>query len=154
MIARSPAVTITNASLVAFGSAVFIFANLLLALGLTTPAGLCVFAGSTVSFAIMLRLCKTAPGKFLAEPVQVRTLAACAAVALVLCLLGGEGHVFYANDDWLTRDAVLADMARHPFPIVYTHKGSDFLLRAPLGMYMLPAAIGQTFGLGDRKSVV
>ena len=48
MIARSPAVTITNASLVAFGSAVFIFANLLLALGLATPAGLCVFAGSAV----------------------------------------------------------------------------------------------------------
>ena len=36
------------------------------------------------------------------------TLAACFAVAGLVLVLGGEGRLFYANTDWMVRNAVLA----------------------------------------------
>jgi hypothetical protein len=71
-----------------------------------------------------------------------RTLAICLAVACILLLLGGEGRIFYANEDWQVRDAVLADLARNPWPFVYPAGSGAQLLRAPLGMYLLPAWFG------------
>lgn len=34
-----------------------------------------------------------------------------------------------------------------PWPVHYEIDGKDFLLRAPLGMYLVPAAVGKIFGL-------
>jgi hypothetical protein len=73
----------------------------------------------------------------------VATLLACLAIATLLMLLGGEGRFFYANVDWQVRDAVLHDMARHPWPFVYA---SGDLLRAPIGMYLVPALAGKAWG--------
>lgn len=64
-------------------------------------------------------------------------------VALALCLLGGEGRLFYANLDWQVRDAVLSDLSTHPWPVRYP----DTVLRAPLGMYVLPSLLGRALGL-------
>ena len=86
----------------------------------------------------------------LQDRVGLRTLAVCAGVALMLLLLGGEGRLFYANLDWRVRDAVLHDMAAHPWPFAYTFRGPAELLRAPIGMYLVPAlamkAGGQAVG--------
>jgi len=69
-------------------------------------------------------------------------------IALLLCLLGGEGRLLYANPDWAVRDAVLADLAARPWPVHYTAAELPALvLRAPLGLYMLPALVGQVAGL-------
>ena len=136
------------------GSAVFILANALLAPGLAVVPAAIVLTGCLASLAIMIRLCQTAPGTFFAELVQGQTLAACSVVALILCVLGGEGHLFYASDDWLIRDAVLGDLSGHGFPITYSHKGADFFLRAPLGMYMLPAVAGRGFGAGAAHTAL
>ncbi|WP_066799741.1 hypothetical protein [Sphingomonas soli] len=74
--------------------------------------------------------------------VSWRVLGVSFAAALILLLLGGEGRLFYANEDWQIRDAVLADLARNPWPFAYqTHVGEQ-VLRAPLGMYLLPALFG------------
>lgn len=70
---------------------------------------------------------------------SVRTLVVCAAVSLVLLVLGGEGRLLYANMDWTVRDAVLRDMAINPWPFAYMARGVPELLRAPLGMYLVPA---------------
>ena len=74
------------------------------------------------------------------------------AVSLALCLLGGEGRLFFANNDWLVRDAVLHDLVAQPWPFAYRIDAShaaeqSFIMRAPLAMYMLPAAAGKMFGL-------
>jgi len=74
--------------------------------------------------------------------VRWRTLGACMAIACALLLLGGEGRLLYANEDWQIRDAVLADMARHPWPFAYLTNEGQQVLRAPLGMYLLPAVLG------------
>lgn len=75
-----------------------------------------------------------------------RTLACCFGIALVLLMLGGEGRLFHANLDWRVRDAVLRDMAVNPWPFAYTFRGAPEVLRAPLGMYLLPALAMKRWG--------
>jgi hypothetical protein len=74
-------------------------------------------------------------------------LVACAFAAIALTTLGGEGRLLPATPDWHTRDAVLNDLVRQPWPFAYRFDGKDWLLRAPLGMYLAPAAIGKLGGL-------
>lgn len=69
-------------------------------------------------------------------------------ISLLLFALGGEGRFFYANADWQIRDAILNDMARMPWPFAYALDGQAAILRAPLGMYLLPSLTGKT-GLHD-----
>ena len=74
--------------------------------------------------------------------VPLRTLAVALAISLLILALGGEGRFFYANSDWQIRDAVLRDMATNPWPFAYDISGKAYFLRAPLGMYLLPAMFG------------
>ncbi len=74
-------------------------------------------------------------------------VALCIAVALLLFLLGGQGRLFYANIDWQVRDAILNDMRLHAWPFAYTARGVPELLRAPIGMYLVPALAGKALGL-------
>lgn len=80
-----------------------------------------------------VRMTPAAPGP------GVAAWAGCIALAAAIYLLGGEGRFFYANVDWMVRDAVLRDMAIHPWPFAYTARGVPEMLRAPIGMYLLPA---------------
>ncbi len=68
-------------------------------------------------------------------------------IALILCVLAGEGRFVLATDDWVVRDALINDLVRQPWPFDYRIDGSSFVLRAPLAMYMLPVAIGKMFGV-------
>jgi hypothetical protein len=109
------------------------------------PAAI-VLLGCAGSLFVLFKATASRSG-WLAAHVQPSTLALCALTALALCVLGGEGHLFFANYDWLNHDAVLADLVRHPFPVLYDYQGSEFVLRAPLGMYAAPATIGKLWGL-------
>lgn len=84
---------------------------------------------------------------FLGAPLDHGRLAICIALAAILLLLGGETHLFRPTTDWYFRDAVLADLVRGGFPVVYRVNGADMLLGAPLGMYVLPALVGRAAGL-------
>jgi hypothetical protein len=70
----------------------------------------------------------------------------CIGVATVVLLLGGEGRFFYANIDWQVRFAVLRDISVHPWPFVYTARGEAELLRAPIGMFLIPALAAKALG--------
>lgn len=70
------------------------------------------------------------------------TILICFLVAAVLLMLGGEGRLFYAPTDWQVRDALLADMGRHRWPFDYWLDGQSQIVRAPVGMYLLPALLG------------
>lgn len=80
--------------------------------------------------------------------VDVRTVLLCAMVSCVLLLLGGEGRLFYATADWQIRDAVLADMGRHRWPFDYLVDGNPSILRAPLGLYLVPSLLGGASQIG------
>ena len=79
-------------------------------------------------------------------PIPLGRVIICLAVAFAILLLGGEGRLFYANIDWQVRDAVLRDMAIHPWPFAYMFDGQPTLLRAPIGMYLLPAVAWKAGG--------
>lgn len=102
---------------------------------------------SGVALVAYLILYGWTPGALLAAPIDPRLLAGCLAAGLALCLLGGEYHIFFSTWDWFTRDAVLADLVNNKYPVFYHYQGADFVLRAPLAMYMVPAAVGWGFGL-------
>ena len=79
-----------------------------------------------------------------------RAIALLAAVALAWTALAGLGHFFYANVDWVIRDAVLRDLVATPWPPMYDAGAGDVapqILRAPVGFYLPVAAAGSVFGL-------
>lgn len=108
------------------------FLGLLPSLGV---AGLIVAAGAAI-----WALCRAIPADL--PRVPHASLAALFAVALAILVLGGEGRLLYANIDWQVRDAVLYDMASHPWPFAYDLFVSQVFLRAPLGMYLIPSLTG------------
>lgn len=111
-------------------------------LGLLPPVAVAVLSLAAVgALAALGRAMPPHPPK-----VPYRTLAFAFAIALVLLALGGEGRLFYANVDWQVRDAVLHDLASHPWPFVYRLDGGAFILRAPLGMYLVPSLLGPNSG--------
>jgi len=57
--------------------------------------------------------------------------------------IAGVGHFFYANTDWIVRDAVLRDLTATAWPPQYPVDG-DFalILRAPVAYYLPAAVIG------------
>lgn len=71
---------------------------------------------------------------------------------LVLSLLwtglSGAGHFFYANGfDWIPRFAVARDLAVYEWPISYGNGTTEYLMRVPLGFYLIPAAIARHVGI-------
>lgn len=71
-----------------------------------------------------------------------RAIAVAGALSLAVFALGGQGRLFYANPDWQIRDAILSDMARYAWPFAYPIEGEAAILRAPIGLYLLPALAG------------
>lgn len=114
--------------------------GLLCFLGLASPGGVALYA------AALAAVCAGA-AKPIGRVIPWRRLLSCLLVAFAVLLLGGEGHLFYANVDWQVRDAVLADMIRWPWPFAYARSGSPEILRAPIGMYLLPALVGKAAGI-------
>lgn len=89
--------------------------------------------------------------------IPLSRLGLCIGFALMLLMLGGEGRFFYSNIDWQVRDAVLRDMALHPWPFVYVRSGGELdLLRAPIGMFLVPALAFKQWGpvAGDLALLV
>lgn len=141
------AILTTHRGLVAFVSVLLLAPTLLFATSLRAPAAAIVIVGAIGSLALILQRRQAEDISFLDEAIDFRLLAALVAGSAILLVLGGALHVVYAPFDWRTRDAVLADVARDWMPLVYRHEGADYLLRAPLGMYMAPGLVGRLLGL-------
>ena len=109
-------------------------------LGLGGPTLYAAWAALTC--ALLWLVIKARRGDLRADP-TLGTLVLCLGLAVMLFALGGEGRFFYANPDWQVRDAVLRDMTLHPWPYVYP---SGDMLRAPIGMYLIPALAGKLGG--------
>lgn len=76
------------------------------------------------------------------------------ALAVGWSILGGSGHLVYANSDWLLRDAVLGDLTAYGWPSVYSNPDGGFaMLRAPVGYYMVPAYAARLLGLSPQLTI-
>lgn len=72
-----------------------------------------------------------------------------ATVAIGWSCLGGAGHLFFANADWIIRDAVLRDLSSGAWPPSYGQTaGFDVILRAPVAYYLPAATLAQWLGIG------
>jgi hypothetical protein len=81
-------------------------------------------------------------------PVSRMQLALACLVGCAWTVLGGTGHLVFANADWYIRDAVLHDLVAAPWPVGYgVFDGKESLLRAPLGYYLPSALLGKSLGL-------
>jgi hypothetical protein len=89
-----------------------------------------------------------------AQDIDLRILALCLVIATVGCVIGGQGRIFYAADDWIIRDAVLADLVANPWPPSYSLDNQSVVLRAPLGMYLLPALVGKLAGVAAAHTAL
>jgi hypothetical protein len=79
-----------------------------------------------------------------------RAIVLIAVVALAWTALTGVGHFFFANSDWVIRDAVLRDLVATPWPPMYdagTGNEAAQILRAPVGFYLPVAVAGSLLGL-------
>lgn len=69
-------------------------------------------------------------------------------VALIWSVFGGAGHFFFANSDWITRDAVLRDLTLSAWPPSYGQiDGYAHILRAPIGYYLPASVAGKLLGM-------
>ena len=148
---NAPSFHLTLAHLVIGGAFVFIASNLLFAMSLRLWPGAVLGAGCLGAAIIILR--EANKNSFLATPVHMPFFALCMATGFGLCLLGGQGHLLYAAEDWLIRDAVVADLSASALP-AYAWNGATWVLRAPLGMYLLPGALGRLAGLGAAHGLM
>jgi hypothetical protein len=136
---------LVNFHLFFLAALIFLIPNLLFAIALRPLPAAFVIAGAIGAGALLWRA--RLDGALLAEPIDPSRLALSMGFGLALCLLGGEGHFSHATRDWLIRDAVLHDLIQSGTTVLYSYEGQDYLLRAPLGMYMIPAAVGRLGGL-------
>ena len=141
-----PSLALTDRAIVLVVSAVFVLPSALFALAMRPLPALCVAGGCTAALALIATVRPNASCGQLAQPVRWMRLIGACAFAAILLLLGGETHLFYPTSDWLTRDAVLADLIAHGTRVGYRIGDTDYLLRAPLGLYMVPALVGRAFG--------
>lgn len=144
--------TITSRTVVAAVSAVFLASNIVFALSLG-PGPACVVIVGCLA-ALTLVVLRPARTDRVDPAIPVSRIAACLALAVVILVLGGETHLFYANADWLIRDAVLADLSRTTSLPTYEVAGGEYVLRAPIGMYMLPALAGRGIGLAAAHAAL
>ncbi|MFT4095663.1 MAG: hypothetical protein QM651_00980 [Rhodoblastus sp.] len=119
----------------------------LFATSMRAPYSLLLAAGVIGCVFVVARGVLFGGGAFLRARIDVRRFAACAALAAVLLILGGETHIFRPSTDWYLRDAVLSDLVRGGLTAGYRINETDMMLRAPLGMYVVPALIGRIAGL-------
>jgi hypothetical protein len=138
--------TLSNFHIFSLTALLFLAPNALFAATALRPLPAAVVLAGCGGVGVILWRLRQASG-VLSAPIDPARLALSLSLALALCLLGGEGHFFFSTWDWLTRDAVLADLVQKGPLAFYHYEGRDYVLRAPLGMYLLPAALGRLWGL-------
>ncbi len=145
---------LNNRSIVLLVSLLLFAPTIIFALSLKILPAIALTVGSCGGLWVIATGRAQGDGAFMAAPVEARRYVACVAVALAIFVLGGETHLFYATFDWRVRDAVLADLAQRPFPVTYAVGDIFYTLRAPLGMYIVPGALGRIFGLMGAHAVM
>ena len=88
------------------------------------------------------------------EKLRLDLALAALAVGALLTLLSGVGHVVWQTDDWTVRDAMLIDLERYAWPVSYALGDRTGVLRAPLGMYMVPGFVGRLLGAGAGEAAL
>lgn len=83
-------------------------------------------------------------------PLPASTAILIVAVAFAWASLGGAGHFFQTNPDWLIRDKVLGDLTFTPWPPAYrVVDGVPHVLRSAFGFFLPAAVVGKFAGISS-----
>ena len=81
-------------------------------------------------------------------PHSVAVTALITLTGMAWAAMGGGSHFFYANPDWVVRDAVLADLTYSDWPPSYQLlDGAHYLLRSAIGFFLPIAVLGKLLGV-------
>ena len=69
-----------------------------------------------------------------------KKIIAVAIIALLWCFIGGQGGFVYQSSDHIIRNAILQDMIKYPWPVIYD---GDQLLSYYIAQWMVPACFGK-----------
>lgn len=89
------------------------------------------------------------------QPYSAAALALISVTGFAWASLGGAGHFFATNPDWMVRDTVQADLTLTHWPPAYSFsKDGANILRSAIGFFLPPAVIGKWLGFQwvDRAS--
>jgi len=93
--------------------------------------------------------------RFMQERIPAGICFGLALLALGWVALGGTGHWFYANVDWVFRDALLRDLVVTPWPPQYIGgDGESLIMRAPIAYFLPAALVGHFAGLAAAHVVL
>lgn len=83
------------------------------------------------------------------QPYTTSAMLLIIATGFAWCSLGGAGHFFFANPDWIVRDTVLGDLTLTPWPPAYSEvDGRYHILRTAFGFFFPAALLGKLAGFG------
>ena len=137
---RRPLDSLSIAALAYLGVPALIF----LATWLRPPFAFAALALAAVAVWSALRHIRIA----LEIPYSGAAIALIALVGIAWTAMGGGSHFFYANLDWIVRDAVLADLTYTDWPPSYAFRdGAHYLLRSAIGFFLPIAAAGKLLGV-------
>ncbi|MFM2403271.1 MAG: hypothetical protein RL223_1151 [Pseudomonadota bacterium] len=84
------------------------------------------------------------------ERLPWRSVALLTTLAAAWSAFGGAGHLFHANAfDWVPRYALARDLAVTDWPLGWRDGDARWLLRAPLGYYLVPSLLAKLTGLAQ-----
>jgi len=75
--------------------------------------------------------------------ISIKLLSAIFFILLFVCILAGQGGLFYQSDDHNWRNAVFRDLINEDWPVYYEY--SDNYLNYYIGHWMVPAGIAKIF---------
>ena len=82
------------------------------------------------------------------QPYTTGALLLIVATGFAWCSLGGAGHFFCTNPDWIVRDTVLGDLTLTPWPPAYSEvDGVHHILRTAFGFFFPAALVGKLAGM-------
>jgi hypothetical protein len=144
-LARS--IAITNRTVFLGMSVLMVIPTALVSVGFKPFPAAVLLTGCLGVIALIARDPSMRPDGVLQQRVNPLLLGACICIAAALLFYSGSLHFFPPTFDWRIRDAVLADLSAAGFPATYRVGVEEYLLRAPIGMYVMPAMLGFSSGL-------
>ena len=73
--------------------------------------------------------------------VGIHALIALALIAILWCVLGGQGGFWYQSPDWGIRNAIFRDLITHPWPVFYNDGGAALCYY--FGFWLPTAGLGR-----------
>lgn len=138
----SKSVAISNRTLLMGMSVLLLAPTSLVATRFEILPATAILAGCFGAFALVQRDHSLKPYSLLKQDANLWLLGLCIAAAAAILFYSGSMHFFHPTLDWRIRDAVLADLSVSGFPATYRLGQNDYLLRAPLAMYIMPSIFG------------